>query len=185
VSYFVVSHWFALDRFRLVSLVVLAVLLLPVPDTLPAETESEIVQGNVKAMLEATYAGDVDRVLKYTHPRILELMGGQEASRAAITAALASITRLQLKVDNLTFPRSPKFFKGANHRYVFVPTLLVLSVAGGQKLESLNYQLGILDPGSSQWRYVEGSRVNQSNARQLFSDFPTDIEFPPLYRKKL
>jgi len=159
--------------------------LLAVSGALRAENEAERVQRDVRSLMEATYSRDVEGVLRLTHPRVLELMGGKDAARVATVAALTSISRLQLKIGKMTFPQPPIFFKGATRRYVFVPTLSVVSATGGQMLESLNYQLGILEPGTSQWKYVEGSRVNQSNARQIFSDFPSDIEFPRFYRRKL
>ena len=52
-------------------------------------------------------------------------------------------------------------------------------------VESLNYQFGIRAIGTSKWTYIEGSRINKQNVRTLFSDFPSDYEFPEFYRKKL
>jgi hypothetical protein len=42
-----------------------------------------------------------------------------------------------------------------------------------------------LDPNSTDWTYVEGSRLTKENVQSLFPGFPASYQFPPFYRKKL
>jgi hypothetical protein len=80
--------------------------------------------------------------------------------------------------------RPPEFLEGGGRRLAIVPTLTIVS-ANGQRVESLNFQLGVLEAGSTSWKYVEGSRINKENVQVLFPGFPQDYEFPKFYRKKL
>jgi len=119
-------------------------------------------------------------VLRYLHPAIIEELGGLEQARAE----LEPLARQKKTVESFGFPRPPDFLQAGARRFAIVPTLMVLR-AGDQRIESLNYQVGVLDPGASGWKYVDGSQISSANVRRLFPDFPADYQFPSFYRRKL
>jgi hypothetical protein len=150
----------------------------------PAVDEAARVQEDVRAVLNAVYGGDLETMLRYTHPAILTGMGGEAQARAALEQSLRAVAEGGMKLISLTFPEAPRFMQGTERRFAIVPTLSVVE-AGGQRVESLNYQLGVLERGSEAWTYVEGSRINKDNVGVLFPDFPADYAFPTTYRKRL
>jgi hypothetical protein len=154
------------------------------PDIVVAD-DTAVVQADVKRCVSATYEANVDVAISCTYPKVIQMMGGEEATRSALTAAFGQLKQAGLKLESMVFPKPPTFFRGARNKYVFVPTLSHVSAATGQKLESLNFQLGIFDEAQHKWLYVEGSRVNAANVAVLFEDFPKDVAFPPFYRKKI
>ena len=169
---------------------ILFVLLLAIAARVPvlaqtdANDEGVRVQKDVRTLVRALYNGDIDTAVRYTHPRIVALLGGEDATRAAIEGVMLKVKSAGMRVESLTFPRPPEFLEGGGRRFAVVPTLSIVD-ANGQRLESLNFQFGILEPGASEWRYVEGSRLTKQNVQVLFPGFPATYEFPPFYRKKL
>lgn len=145
-------------------------------------TEAERVQQDVMRISDAVYGSDVDTVIEYTHPEIVEMLGGEDEARTALTEVLSQLAELNMTVESLTFPSDPVFLEGTESRFVIVPTLTIIAV-NGRKAESLNYQIGILDTEATGWKYVEGSRINSENVQQFFPGFPEDYEFPETYRR--
>lgn len=145
---------------------------------------TETVQQDVEAMVRALYSGDVATVIDYTHPVILEGLGGRERALAMIDESMSSMLKKGLRIESFTFPRPPEFVEADRAVFAIVPTLLVLDL-GGQRVESLNYQFGVLDGDGEKWRYAEGSRIKSGNVRSLFPSFPDGHRFPEIYRKKL
>ena len=141
-----------------------------------------IVQQDVSSDLHAVYAGDIDNVLSYTHPKIIEMMGGETTARETLSAVLVKFQNGGLSLKSLTFPKLPTFINTTAHHFVIVPTLTIMS-AHGKRVESLNYQFGIKGLEDKKWTYIEGSRINKSNVQALFPDFPSNYEFPQVYRK--
>jgi hypothetical protein len=142
------------------------------------------VQADVQALTEAVYAGEVDRIIDYTHPTVLELLGGSATARQSVERVAVGMRKLGMKLESMSFPAAPTCVSGGGRRFAIVPTLNLVT-AGPQRFESLNFQLGVLEPGATAWKYVEGSRVNNQNVRVLFPGFPEGVEFPPTYRKPL
>jgi len=71
-------------RRRISQLILLAVLA-TTTSARADEAKLDEVQRDVLRLSKAVYSGDVDAVLGLTHPRIIEVMGGQEAARVNIT----------------------------------------------------------------------------------------------------
>jgi hypothetical protein len=146
--------------------------------------DAERVQADVKALVAAMYGSDVDTMVRYTHPAVIEAQGGEEQTRKVVQETLLKVQEMGIQLESMTFPAPPDFLEGGGRRFAVVPTLSIVS-ARGQRLESLNYQLGVLEPGAKGWTYVEGSRINKDNVQSLFPGFPASYDFPAFYRKKL
>ena len=144
----------------------------------------EPVQRDVQELSEAMYRGDLDTILGFTHPKIIKMLGGREAVRSVIEQGLKPILASGMTLEAFSFPSPPKYVEGKERRFAIIPTLSIMAVKG-QRIESLNYQFGVLEPGAAGWTYLEGSRINQENVRAFFPDFPADYSFPDFYRKPL
>jgi hypothetical protein len=142
------------------------------------------VQQDVIDLSKAVFEGDIDTIVRFTHPAVIELAGGEDALRRTLKDAVQTFASAGMKLESLKFPSVPTFLEGGGHRFVIVPTLSV-TLVNGQRVESLNFQIGWFDAAASQWKYIEGSRVNADNVQQLFPGFPQDFEFPSIYRKRL
>lgn len=147
-------------------------------------TAARLVQADVRRTVTAVYDRDIETVLKFTHPKIIEQMGGQAQAKTTLQSALNQVQAAGMTIESLAFPAAPTFTNASAHEFVLVPTKLLLS-AKGQRLESLNYQFGVRDLPQTNWTYIEGSRITVENVRTLFPDFPPGFEFPKVYRKKL
>lgn len=142
------------------------------------------VQTDVRKLVGALYENKLDDLLSFTHPALIEALGGTSLAKERLQETISMMQEKGMKLESLDFPASPTFLESRGPEYVIVPTLTVIS-ANGQRLESLNYQIGTRSTESSDWKYVEGSRINKDNVQKIFPGFPPDYSFPPSYRKKL
>ena len=149
-----------------------------------SSNDVRIVQSDCARLANAVYSGDVETVLAFTHPTVIERMGGASQATNVLKSTFQQFKSKGMKLDSQMFPTEPIFLKSDRHNFAIVPTKSIV-VAQGQRLESLNYQFGIRDSGHTNWTYIEGSRINSTNVVQLFPDFPKNFAFPTFYRKKL
>ncbi|MEE8156727.1 MAG: hypothetical protein V3T51_01125 [Gammaproteobacteria bacterium] len=151
-------------------------------DVLPVEFET--VQSDVRNIVDAAFEGDIDVMLDYTHPAIINAMGGRIAARQTLSGVIEQVRTLNMSLLSFSFPDDPIFVLGEEFRYVIVPTMSQISVNEGQ-VESVNFQFGIQSQRTGAWVYFEGSQLSDEILASLFPDFPTDFEFPETYQKKL
>ena len=146
--------------------------------------EARAVQEDVRKISSAVYKSDIDTTISFTHPGILELLGGEAKARETIAAAFAQFRTTGIKVESLDFPQAPDFVPGVTDDYVIVPTKTIMS-ANGQRVLSMNFQFGIRPKSGSKWTYMEGSRVTTEVLEALFPDFPVDYTFPAVSRERI
>ncbi len=142
------------------------------------------VQSDIRQMMTASYASDPEAVLRYTHPAIIESMGGTTRAREEVGKALDKMKQIGLSVESFEFPAEPRFVRGKKRLFAVVPTKIVVK-AGAQRAEVESFQVGIREDGGDAWTYVEGAKFAGGIRAKLFPDFPADYEFPPVSRAAL
>ena len=150
--------------------------------TVLAEDKGSQVKNDIKALSQATYTNKPETILKYTMPKIIEMMGGEEKAKITLSTILNKMQYITL--DSLTFPKEPSFIEGTKYEYVIIPTLSIVS-ANGQRIESLNFQVGQRLKSTEKWYYIEGSRVNQNTIPIYLPELPKNQKLPEFYRKKI
>jgi LysM repeat protein len=155
--------------------------------TAPNQIEAapaEVVQADVRRIFDALNQGDLETVIQFTYPKIVDLLGGPAQAKTTIGAIYAQLKSADVAPGLLTFPSEPTFLKTASHEFAIVPTKRTF-VANGAQFESLHYQFGIRDAGATGWKYIDGSQINKQNVASFFPEFPADCPFPPIEVKAL
>ena len=145
---------------------------------------SNHVQADVQSMMRAVDAGDVETTVRFTHPKVIELLGGPDTTRQVLQRLFVSARESGMNREAVSFPAPPTCVSAGRRHFAIVPTVTVFSTKIG-RIESLNYQLGVKDPKQRDWTYLDGSRVNARTVYQFFPEFPKDFKFPSTYRKPL
>jgi hypothetical protein len=144
--------------------------------------QEDTLRADVEAVIRSLYDGDIETALRYAHSELVEDNGGPAAFRQLVERTIQEISESGMEFESLSFPEDPSFYEGSGRRFAVVPTLLVVT-ANGRRIESRNFQLGILENQSDGWKFMEGARfasIKATNPQQLFADFPANVEFPPL-----
>jgi hypothetical protein len=144
----------------------------------------EVVQGDVRKLQNAVFEGDLKTVIQFTHPKIIEELGGQAAAEEQMKEALAESQSGGAELEALTFPEDPTFFASQTHAFVLIPTLAVFKV-NGLHIESLNFLLGAKPLHATKWSYFQGSEIDEEEARGWFPDYPEGHPFPETRMRKL
>lgn len=145
---------------------------------------AEQVQGDLRNVREATVTGDIDTVLRYAHPKLIELAGGQQEFVTVVERQLSEMKNSQVSFSELTFPSPPEFIQTRDRLYAVVPQQFVMSVPAAG-IETKSFQLGVLEKGSSQWTYIDVSKFDRETLEEWFPDFPADYTFPEVSMKQL
>ena len=148
--------------------------------------EKDRVQADIRSILNAGYSGDLDTILRFTNPKLVEMMGGKDQAKVVLAAPLAQIQSAGISIESLNFPQDPTFFETRANQYVIVHTLMVANLGNGQRAESVGYQLGVRPLGTTEWTYVDGKGLTKANAvTTILPDFPRGQSLPPTSLKRL
>ena len=111
------------------------------------------------------------------HPKVFEVLGDRPQAQALMQQTLDAIRSEGMKVDRPTFHAPPVFLETADKTFAIVPYTVKME-AGDERAEAVTYQIGVLEKGTSTWKYVDVARGNPEQLRRLFPEFPADYTFP-------
>lgn len=150
----------------------------PVAAAQPA-SDREIVESDARALFDALYRhGDVDSLLGRAHPRLIQAAGGEAAARDGFREWISDIQTARLRVESFMLRGDPTFFASKYTEFVVVPTRGIFKLPDGRRIDCRSFQLGARRKGTAEWRYVEGSRIDEELLDTLFPDFPADVQLP-------
>lgn len=148
------------------------------------QTEPTLVQENVREITGALFAHDANSILKFTHPYVIEDMGGRGAALAVLEASFENYKDGVLAFESLEFPSPPVFVQSQDNFFVLVPTITIM-VAKGQRVASTGYQFGVRAKGNANWKYIDGLTITRVTPQGLFPDFPTGVDLPETSQNNL
>jgi len=76
------------------------------------------VQKDMALMVNALYEGDIETLLRFSHPRMVELAGGENVLRPGVEAVIRRTRELGMRLESFSFPEPPQFFESDARRYM-------------------------------------------------------------------
>jgi len=147
-----------------------------------SQAEIDLIQDDIHERFTALFAGDYETHLDSAHPVLFALGGGRATVQQKLEAEYQEFAGMKLK--DITFPSEPTFLRGTRNEFAIAPVTLVIDL-GGALIESTAFHLGVRAIRSSEWKYLDGVRLDKASLIKLFPDFPTEHELPPNVTKRL
>lgn len=150
----------------------------------PEETQ---IHEDIRNAVIAGQRGDADTLFKYAHPRMFERrIGSKEATRETlgkVKEAREGLQKLLGKFEpEVRFEEHVIFVEGKEHQFAIVP--VTWSVDTKFMTSEMNtFYLGIRDDAKSDWKYMDGTKLDQEDIQDYFSDFPTKQPLPLVKNK--
>ena len=133
---------------------------------------------DAKIAAQANLKMDFNKVLDYTYPSILELMGGKEKA-----VELLNSTFNTMKENGFVFEKadvlgvSDIVFENDQYRcYIQGFNQMIMS---GMRIKSKSYLFGIYNSEAKFWYFMEAKQLkNEAMMKQIFPNFKTSLEIP-------
>ena len=141
----------------------------------------EIVS-RARAMIDATFKGNMAAVLKYMHPGTVKMLGGEEALKGAIAGIADQMKQTGLEFVSMEVRPPARFFSRGQRTFAVVKTKTVMQIPARVRLTEEGSMIAVRDVPDGEWTFV---RVNAQLAsdrallKKLFPDFPDQLALEP------
>ncbi len=145
--------------------------------TAGADEQTAQIKADAQKCAEAAVKGDYDSMVKYTHPRVVEKMGGKDKMVEVVKKSMAQMQQQGAEFSGASVgePESPK--KIGAFLTCKVPEHVVIKIGGG-KLESDSTLLGISEDGGKKWTFIDLGPLKKEAFAMLFPELADKIELP-------
>jgi hypothetical protein len=142
-----------------------------------ADEKTAAIRADAQKCAEAALKADYDSMVRYTHPRVVRMMGGKDKMIEAVKKSMAQMQQqgAEFSAASVGEPETPK--KIGEFLTCKVPEHVVIKIGGG-KLESDSMLLGISDDGGKKWTFIDLGPMKKDAFKLLFPELAEKIELP-------
>jgi len=134
-----------------------------------------------KELIDATVAGNYNKVIEHTYPTVVNALGGQtQAIKTLETSMKNEIKDKGMIISSFQVGEPGIFYTEDNNMFSVLPTTLEMKIVGGNVFAK-SYLLGISPDGGKSWKFVDGFDLHKQNVREkLLPKMPAKLKLPVL-----
>lgn len=131
-----------------------------------------------KYFLEKNYK----EFLNFSHPKVVEMIGGREKLIQATTAAMGRMEKEGYIFKNVNFKEPSKFIKKGNETQVTIRQEILMKTPKGKILADYTL-IGISNDNGKNWKFIDTSGKSKEVMRKYFPNLSPDIVIKPKTQK--
>lgn len=142
------------------------------------EPPHKILAMKAEEICAATVKCDFARVADLTYPKVIAAMGGRDKMIAELSEGIARMKAQGFSPLSTKLGKASELFIEGENTFAVVPTENEMTAPGG-KLVGKSYLLGISPDRGKTWRFIEGTGLNDREARRdVLPPLPAKLELP-------
>ncbi len=135
----------------------------------------ENIKAEAEKMMSAFKTNNYSILVKYTHPKIVDLMGGPEEAPKIIKQTMEGIEGLES--IEASVGEVLQLIDTGNEVQTVIPQLLVLKMQG-MTYSSKNHLIGISSDKGKSWTFFDGNGFGEDLIREMFPNLSKDLVIP-------
>jgi len=148
------------------------------------QTQVATIKQEATKCAKALLAGDYETLVKYTHKRVVELVGGKEKVIASVKEGTSKMRADGIELLDATIgqPNEPK--RIGSWLIALVPQHVVVKVPAG-RLHQDSHLLGISEDDGKSWVFVDISPLTKEQFAKVFPELDGKVSLPEKKKPEL
>lgn len=135
----------------------------------------KLAKENVQTLNDSVIKGDYGKVIDFTHPKLVEMMGGREKAIALMENSTKEMKKEGFEFKSVKVGDPSDIVKQANELYLYVPFELTMKIPK-RKITAPSYVIGVSTDQGKTWKYVDG--MGGENMNKILPDLPASLKLP-------
>ncbi|MDN3670189.1 hypothetical protein QWY93_12725 [Echinicola jeungdonensis] len=127
---------------------------------------------------KAQLSEDVETLIDFTYPYVLQKSGGKEALRNALVDIIDFQKSTGVELKEIKMGKAKKITKSNGEIHALIPVKSILDVPGG-KLISENTLIAVSNENSGKWYFIDASVIDETNIHQYLPTWNGSISLFP------
>ena len=158
-------------------LLTLALSILGTTLALAEKPEKEKVAKEISSVIRAPYSGEFETVLKHTHPKVVEIAGGEEGFRKILESAAATFKQAGVTFEIVEISEIKGYVATGSLELFYIDVKISME-KDGQVINSSTRQVGAKEPDTDTWYYIDVTDNGAAKLKQILPDLPAEFKLP-------
>lgn len=135
------------------------------------------LQDQAHELGHAIVAGDNEKMVDGTHPKIVALAGGREQMIRLLELTAKGMQSAEGSIQDVQFEEPSGLEEGGDQLFGIVPFTLEIMV-GQVHSSRKSFFLGVSNDGGDNWKFVEAGQINSAKVKDFFPNYPEKLQLP-------
>lgn len=140
--------------------------------------DTTIVRNGVLAICNAMLTNDMKKIIDYTHPRVIALIGGKDKAIELTNAAMTEVRNNGMSLKDVTIGKVGQFYSSGKSVYCVVPQKISLNIKEGY-VSMCSSILGISEDQGRTWKFASAGNIGIEKVKSLFPELPDGLIILP------
>jgi hypothetical protein len=141
-----------------------------------AQVESSIVDA-AHAYARAQINSDVESILNFTYPSLIEQAGGHENMRKTLLMIHQKQQSKGVKLQDFRVKESIQHTHSHGEIHALVPVVTTSKVPGGQLITEANL-IAVSEAGTDRWYFIETTSIDERNVIKVLENWDGTLILP-------
>lgn len=141
------------------------------------QEQTEIVQADASALIEATKSEDIDGILALTHPQVIEFLGGKADAHNTMQQLFKELRSLQMSYDTFEQKGKPTFYRTDRHD-IAIQKMYSICTTPEVSFEQNSALIAMREIGGAKWKYMDYNTETEKAVYKILTELPKKLELP-------
>lgn len=130
-----------------------------------------------KSSAEATKAKDIEALVKYIHPNIIALGGGEKLMKSVIESQFDVFVAQDITIDDITYGDPTDIVKAGEELHCIIQQTTTMSLNGQEFSQDTDLLAASLDNGET-WKFIDLAQYDRESLKIFIPNFNDDLKIP-------
>lgn len=160
-----------------ISYFLISILFLLSFTTLSQDEIKKTIKLQAEKIVTSVFEKEYDTLIKYTHPRLIELAGGKDVLMGIIKSEMKAIEEQGLIIEKVEIGDSILLGKHKKEYHTLVPKVMIFRIQG-KRILSKSYLFGFSSDKGKNWTFIEADKLQSEKGALILPNFKTSIKIP-------
>ena len=142
-----------------------------------AQVGSDVIKKQVELTAKALLNDDYETLIKFTYPKVIELVGGRDKMISLIKKGKIEMGQQGISFDKVIIGKPSKTVIAGDEIHCLVPQTVYMKVPKG-KLKSETQLLAVSRDNGSNWFFIDAVSLNKDNIKRVLPNYNFDLVLP-------
>lgn len=148
--------------------------------------EDLLLNRSLEMMTQASITGNSEVLMKYTSPRLIKVMGGEEDALKLFKKMFSELKEsYKISIDSVVNYNLLKINKLGTLKYKFIPQIIVMSQLGRNDIIiKLSNLLAIHENSSIGWKFIDINNMDEGQLNYILPEFKNSVQLIKKFEDK-
>ncbi|MDF1547347.1 MAG: hypothetical protein P1P88_05970 [Bacteroidales bacterium] len=128
-------------------------------------------------LAEAMRAHQYELTLSYTHPKVIEMLGGNKKYLEILTTGGKEMKKMGISYESIALGEPSKPLKAGKELHCLIPETITMLLKE-DKMVSKSHLLAVSKDNGKRWTFIETAVLNEENIKKILPNYNPELKIP-------